>query len=137
MVSGYKSYFQNTRPLSAPMLNLWKANINCGCNVCFYHEFRNWTETRFYFFWQKHVIIKIYRNGSGNIWSCLYNWWHESLLPAFVIILIILFLNFKNAAIKVRIAPKDNAIRHEWLYISLINHFHCIQGHNGFIALIA
>jgi len=40
------------------MLNLWKANINCGCNECFYHEFQNWIKTSFYFYWQKHVIKK-------------------------------------------------------------------------------
>ena len=39
---------------------------------------------------------KMYWDGSESICNCLNSWRHESRIPVFVMILIILFLNFKN-----------------------------------------
>jgi len=74
--------------------SVWFMEGKCklGLKIMFLSWISELDKNRFLFLLTKAGNEEIYWDGSGNIWSYLYNWQHESLLPALVIILIILFV---------------------------------------------
>jgi len=80
------------------------------CKVWLKRVFKSWISeldwNRPLFLLTKTSKEKMYWDGSESICNCLYSWWHESQLPVFVMILIILFLILKILLLKCELPPK-------------------------------
>jgi len=127
MASDYISCFQNTNVKF----------VEGKCKLWLKCVFKLWISeldwNRPVFFLTKTSKEKMYWDGSESICNCLNRWRHESWLPVFVMVVIILFfLILKILLLGCELPPKNNTIWHDWMYIRKIDHSQYIHRQRRF-----